>query len=106
MSFISSFKSCLRYFMFHMEYRKNNNYLYMTKFERIKIIHYLLLIYMSTPLKNYCNSPDCKSVNKVLKTVDDIVSDHFDHMPNIKNFEALSQELQREDHPIRNLKMT
>lgn len=58
---------------------------------------------MDGPLETFCNSHDCKSEKKIIRTVKDIMMNHNNHSTNIKTFEDLRKELKREGHPLGNV---
>lgn len=48
---------------------------------------------MISPLEDYCNAVNCKSIRKIIRTAKDIKVDHNDHLPNMKTFKDLRDEL-------------
>lgn len=51
-------------------------------------------------LTYYCESPDCKSKNKIIKTLEQNISEHGHHLAKYKTFDELRMELQEDDHPL------
>ena len=49
----------------------------------------------------YCDMNGCKSKNRLIKTLEEIVNEHGDHANKLKTLDQLREDLLKEDHPLK-----
>ena len=51
----------------------------------------------------YCDAKDCKSKDKLIKTLKDNKIVHGHHLPKMETLDHLRESLLKEDHPLKSI---